>query len=357
MAYTTINKSTDHFNTVTYAGNGASPRSITGVGFQPDLLWLKNYSGGTNYEWRQMDIVRGSNKVMHTSGSGNENTEEYYTVSSFDSDGWTGRNGTGSNQAITGGNDNGMNFAGYCWKAGGTASANSDGTVATSVSANTTAGISVFTYTGTGYGGVTVGHGLGVKPKLLVIKNRTDSGENWQTWNDNTGDGTSNRRLLLNGIASDYNNNHITFGTSTITLPSSNDNGWTKSGSNYLGYAFAEKTGFSAIKEYTGNGNADGTFIYLGFKPAWAMIKQATNDDNSWYVFDNKQNTYNPTNPYLRANTNGVAGSYTWLDFLSNGIKIRNTSDGANKSGQAYLIVAFAKAPLVGTNNIPATGR
>ena len=346
MAYTTINKGTTYFNTVLYTGTG-STNAITGVGFQPDFTWIKHRNGTSGHF--MYDVVRGVTKRMRSDNSDQETTTAN-GLTTFGTDGFT----VGSENGL---NASGISLVAWNWKAGGTASANSNGTLATSVSANTTAGISFFTYTGTGSGGVTVGHGLGVKPKFFITKNRTDANENWQTWYDNTGDGTSNRRLLLNGVASDYNNNHITFGTDTITLPSSNDNGWSKSGSSYLGIAFAEKTGFSAIKEYTGNGSVDGTFIYLGFKPAWVMIKQATNDDRSWYIYDNKTSSYNGSNGYISPNDNAAEGTLEWLDFLSNGIKIRNTSVGANKSGQAYLVVAFAQAPAVGTNNVPCTAK
>tara|TARA_R100000234_G_C4994095_1_gene176963 strand:+ start:770 stop:1822 length:1053 start_codon:yes stop_codon:yes gene_type:complete len=350
MPYSPVNKGTDFFRTKQYAGNGGS-QSITfdeSSNFTPDFSWFKARS--TTHSWAQIDRVRGVRKVISSDGTSTEYTETA-ALASWDSNGFT-FDGAGYYDV----NFSGQTLNSYHWKLGGAASANSDGTLATQVSANTTSGVSVATYTGTGSGGVTIGHGLGVKPKLCIIRRRNGSGENFQTWVDSTGDGTSNRRLLLNGVASDYNNNHITFGTSTITLPSSSDNGWSENSSNYVAWIFAEKTGFSAIKEYTGNGSVDGTFIYLGFKPAWAMVKQVTNDDRNWYVYDNKT-SYNGSNKYLAVNDNSEEGTLEWLDFLSNGIKIRNTSVGANKSGQAYLVVAFAEAPAVGSNNVPCTAR
>jgi len=341
MAYTTINKHTDHFNTKLYSGNG-STNAITGVGFQPNWVWVKSRGDGDGH--KIFDSVRGVLKVI---SSNNTDTESTYanSLASFDSDGFT----VGSTADM---NDSGDTFASWNWKAAGSTASNSSGSITSTVSANTTAGFSIVSYTGTA-ANATVGHGLGAVPKVVITKSRVN-GENWGFYHENLG---NTKQLVLNtdaaetGASAAYYNN--TSPTSTVfsvgTADSTNDN------QNMIAYCFAEKTGYSKFGSYTGNGVANGTFIYLGFKPAFLIIKQ-TNTTNDWFMWDNKTSPYNVTNPYLRANTSGAAGSYDWLDLVSNGIKIRNTSSGANTSGGTYIYMAFGQS-LVGSNNIPATAR
>jgi len=354
MAYTTIKKPSDYFNTVLYTGDGTSPRSITGVGFQPDLLWIKDRS--TAYEHRLMDAVRGSNKVLHSSTTGAETSEEYYTVSSFDSDGWTGRNGTGTNQTITGGNDNGDNFVAWNWLgANGTAS-NTDGSITSTVSANTTSGFSIVKYTGTG-SNATIGHGLGVKPNVIILK----SYENAQQWSSYWSALGATKYMRFNttdaaGTASNrWNNTEPT--TSVFTV--STDGEVNTNGQNQIAYCFAEKQGYSKFGSYTGNGSTDGTFIYTGFKPAYLMVKR-TDVANEWQIQDAKRNPFNPTDLRLTANTSNaeLTGTTTdKFDFVSNGIKIREDNAGINASGGTYIYMAFAESPLVAGNYVPTTAR
>jgi len=322
-----------------YTGNG-STNAITGVGHQPDFTWIKRRdSTGDNGLY---DSVRGALKRLQS----NENSAEATTadsLTSFDSDGFTLGSYSGANQNL---------LASWNWKAAGSTASNSSGSITSTVSANTTAGFSIVSYTGTA-ANATVGHGLGAVPKVVITKSRVN-GENWGFYHENLG---NTKQLVLNtdaaetGASAAYYNN--TSPTSTVfsvgTADSTNDN------QNMIAYCFAEKTGYSKFGSYTGNGVANGTFIYLGFKPAFLIIKQ-TNTTNDWFMWDNKTSPYNVTNPYLRANTSGAAGSYDWLDLVSNGIKIRNTSSGANTSGGTYIYMAFGQS-LVGSNNIPATAR
>jgi len=356
MAYTTINKSTDYFNTLLYTGNGASPRSITGVGFQPDFLWIKNRTGGTAYEHRLMDAVRGSNKVLHTSQNSAQNSEEYYTVGSFDSDGWTGRNGTGSNQAITGGNDNGYTFVAWNWLAGGgQGSSNTDGSINTTyTSANTTAGFSISQYTGTG-SNATIGHGLGAVPKMIIVKN-LDQNDDWYVYHVSRG---ATKHIILNSSGTGGTNSTLwqdTTPTNSVFSIGTN-NVVNTSGEKYIAYCFAEKTGYSKFGSYTGTGDAtESPFIYLGFKPAFFLAKETTT--SNWFIKDNKRLTsFNPSNGHLYPNLNNVEEDYADFDFLSNGIKIRHNGTDVNESGVTYIYMAFAEAPLVGSNNIPCTAR
>ena len=341
-----INKPGLHFNTKLFTGNGANDNAQTGVGFQPDWTWIKARSQA--YDHMIFDRVRQGAAAQPFDIRSNNNSGQSTDTSgvkSFDSDGFTLNNGGYVN-------GNSVTFASWNWKANGAGSANTDGTInTTSTSVNTTAGFSISTYTGTG-ANASFGHGLGVKPAMFIIK-RLSAVEDWAVYHKSM---TASHYLNLNqNIAKDTNNRWNGEPTASLINLQNHDavNG---SGSTYVCYAFAEKKGYSKFGSYTGNGNADGPFIYLGFKPAFVIIKQ-TNTTNNWYMWDNKTSPFNVTNAYLRPDTAGAAGSYDWLDFVSNGIKIRNTSSGASTSGGTYIYMAFAESALVGTNNIPGVAR
>ena len=351
MAYTTINKSTDHFNTVLYTGNSTDNRTVTGVGFQPDWTWIKLRNSASQHEL--FDYVRGANKPISSNLTTTESTETN-RLKSFDSDGFTLGTGTAVNGGYT--------FASWNWKASGTSgSANTDGAINSTVSANTTSGFSIVSYTGTlsGNGNTTVGHGLGAVPKMIITKSRSN-GENWGVYHK---DLTANYILQLNTNSAQIN----TSSEGTVTAPTSsvftvNYRGeYGNSGQNYVAYCFAEKKGFSKFGSYTGNGNADGAFIYTGFKVSWLMLKN-TATSSSWYMYDNKRSVSNPNGTILLADqntaesTNTASGEHP-IDFLSNGFKIRTTSSARNGSGNQIIYMAFAEAPLVGSNNVPCTAR
>lgn len=358
MAYTTINNPSDYFNTLLYTGDGTSPRSLTGVGFQPDFLWIKNRTGANTYEHRWMDAVRGSNYVLHSSTAGAQTTEEYYTVSSFDSDGWTGRSGTGSNQVITGGNDNSYTFVAWSWLAGNTTSANTDGDISSTVSVNSTAGFSIVKYSGSGTGGQTVGHGLGAKPDAIILK-AAENGQQWASYWAPLG-ATKYMRFNAQGVAETsslrWSNTEPT--TSVFTIGT--DGEVNTSGEDHIAYCFKSITGYSKIGKYTGNGSTDGTFVYTGFKPAWIMMKATDNATaEHWFVYDVKRRTYNVMDNGLvsNANTNEFSSANNYFDITSNGFKQRTVDGRQNSSGTTYIYMAFAEAPFVGTNNTPATAR
>ena len=343
MSYTTINKSTEHFNTKLYTGNG-SARSITGVGFQPDWVWVKDRSDAQNHGLR--DAVRGATKRLVSNDTAAENTQTQ-GLSSFDSDGFS--LGTGVDV-----NANSDNYVSWNWKANGAGSANTDGSINSTVSANTTAGFSIVSYTGTG-ANATVGHGLGVAPKLLILKSRTRSDGQWTVGSDMLG---WSKFLYL-----DANSAEQTFNLYQNTAPTSSvfylsgDGGVNQSGGNMIGYAFAEKVGYSKFGSYTGGGSSF-PFIYTGFKPAWVMVK-VTNDGDNWHIIDNKRDSFNTMDSHLFANLNTAettSSSYNF-DMLSNGFKPRSTNNAFNASGKPYIYMAFAEQPLVGTNNIPSTAR
>ena len=461
MAYTTIDDPTIYFNTKLYTGN-ATARSITGVGFQPDWLWIKKRSESGNH--RLVDSIRGATKELLSDATDAEATTTGQ-VTSFDSDGFS----LGTSNST---NKNSITFASWNWLAGGTApaitynvkvvsdsgnkyrfddfgtsavtldlqeggtytfdqsdssnsghplrfsttsngthgggseyttgvtttgtpgssgaktvitvaasaptlyyyctqhsgmggqantnstfgSSNFSGSIQSTVSAGSTQGFSVVTYTGNGTSGATVGHGLSNALGTLIVKSRSEA-RNWGVFHQSNG-GTKNLSLdttdAVEVNAGRWNNTAPT--SSVFTLGNStpvNNNGIT-----YVAYCFAEKKGYSKFGSYTGNGNADGTFVFCGFRPAWIMSKR-TDSTDGWRIRDAKRDIDNPAQHRLLANAANaeVVASSQDTDFLSNGFKIRNSDSGYNGSGGTYLYMAFAEAPLVGSNNVPCTAR
>ena len=281
MSYTTINKSTEHFNTKLYTGNG-SARSITGVGFQPDWVWVKDRSDAQNHGLR--DAVRGATKRLVSNDTAAENTQTQ-GLSSFDSDGFS--LGTGVDV-----NANSANYVSWNWKANGAGSANTDGSINSTVSANTTAGFSIVSYTGTG-SNASVGHGLGVAPSMIIVKSRSST-DWWICYHKTQG---ATKYIALNFSNAVATNSGIWNDTEpTSSVFSIGTNGGTNgNGNNYIAYCFAEKTGYSRFGSYVGNGNADGAFIHTGFKPKFVFLKNTTNG-NRGVIYDNKRLGYNPNN-------------------------------------------------------------
>lgn len=340
MAYTTINKPNLHFNTVLYTGNGGT-QSVTGVGFQPDLVWIKDRVA-TDYHW-WTDAIRGATKTLHSNVATAETTQST-SLTAFGGSGFT----LGSDASV---NRNGDTFVSWNWLGANTTVSNTLGTITSTVSANTTAGFSVLSYTGNGTSSPTFGHGLGVAPKFVIIKNRQAT-ESWQVWLNN------NIRLQMNTTNTSLGTLPISTSSTLITLPTF-DGAWNTSAVTYIAYCFAPIKGYSSFGSYTGNGSTDGTFVYTGFKPAYLMIKQSSASGEGWFILDNKRETINPMGTLLIANDAGAdnTSQNPILDFTSNGFKLRRTWSGVNGSGSTYIYAAFAEQPLVGTNNIPATAR
>ena len=354
MAYTTINKSTDYFNTVLYTGNGSAGHSITGVGFQPDWLWIKPRSSANRHTL--YDVIRGTNSLSSES-NGQEVDRAGDGFTSIDSDGFTLNNG-GSGGDV---NYSGRTHVAWNWKAGGTASANSSGTISSSVSANTTAGFSVVAYTGTGSAGATVGHGLGEAPKLIIQKGRTGVTDDWLIYHHRYG--ATHGFALNNTTGATDSDTYFNDTAPTSTVFTIGNNGKVNTnGATHIAYCFAEKKGFSKFGTYYGTGNSDnGPFLFTGFKPAWLMIKESSSSGESWIMYDNKRSAgINVTDDVLFANAiqlEEANQTSKGVDFLSNGIKIRNTDNVTNGSAEQYIYMAFAEAPLVGNNNVPATAK
>jgi len=339
MAYTTIKKPSDYFNTLLYTGTGAE-NAQTGVGFQPDLTWLKRRNGVGSH--RLFDAVRGATKAIYPDATLAESTDAQ-SLKSFDSDGFT----LGTDGATNG---SGNTYANWNWLGANGTAANTDGTITSTVSANTTAGFSIATWSGTGSNG-SIGHGLG-GVDCMIIKDLSNA-RDFYFWQKTM---AYNTRLELN------NTEAFTTGTDNMTaLPdatkinmavSTQNNG---SGNNYVGYFFQEKQGYSKFGSYTGNGNADGTFVYTGFKPAFVMIKNTTTAGTSWTMCDNKRAGYNASNYRLAPNLADVESTSNAWEMYSNGFKMTSTGSRVNTSGNNYIYMAFASEPLVGDN--PATAR
>ena len=351
MAFITFQPN-DHFKTKIYTGTGSS-NAVTGVGFQPDWVWFKNRSTADGH--RLIDVIRGVTKEIYADNVSYTEQTEAQGLTAFDSDGFTV--GTAADY-----NGNGNNIVCWNWRAGGTGSSNSDGSISSTVSVNNTSGFSIVKYTGTG-SNATVGHGLNTTPKLVIIRNYSRANENWRVGSITgtvQGTGASNfgaSAQLDNtgGLSAGSSIFNDTAPTSTVfsvgTAQSTN-----YSGDNLIAYVFAEKKGFSKIGVYTGNNNANGAFVYTGFKPGFLMIKNYGASGQSWNIHDNERLGFNPRNYQLYANSGANEDTNERLDLLSNGFKIRTTS-GDNNHVSGYFYMAFAEEPLVSSNNIPATAR
>ena len=345
MAYTTINKSTDHFNTKLYTGN-ASTQAITGVGFQPDWLWIKNRV--TTNAHNIFDAVRGTSKKLDSAESTAQNSSAT-NLTSFDSDGFTLASNAGTNGS-------GNNIASWNWKAGGgQGSSNTDGSINTTyTSANTTAGFSISTYTGTG-SNATFGHGLGAAPEMVIVKCLNDA-QNWFIYHQGIG-ATKVIYLDLNNaqqtLSQGWNNTAPT--SSVVSIGT--EAGVNQNGNLYVAYCFKEKTGYSKFGSYTGNGSNDGTFIFCGFKPAFIITKN-TSDTYHWNTNDAARDPINVASKrlYPSSGNEEVTSSNYYLDFLSNGFKIRTSHASINNSGHTFAYLAFGQS-LVGSNDIPCTAR
>ena len=354
MAYTTIDDPSAHFQAVTWSGNGPNTQSITFDGnsdMQPDWVWTKGR--GIAFNHAVMDSSRGvgsSGKLIFANLSNAESDINDY-VMTLDSDGF----GVGEGDA--GFNASNDTYVSWCWKAGGgTTSSNSSGSITSTVQANTDAGFSIVTFTGTG-SAATVGHGLGVAPDVIIAKNR-DSSANWSVKHHKT------------------TNNYDFLNLNTTSAPTANDSIWTQTDpttsvfsigtasainqntQKIVAYCFAEKKGYSKFGSYVGNGNKNGPFVYTGFKPVFIMGKR-TNTTGNWFIVDSKRDIDNPADKRLFANTDDTESTSTnnEVDLLSNGFKLRRNLIQSNGSGSTYIYMAFAENPFVTSTGIPTTAR
>ena len=357
MAYTDIDDPSAYFQTAIYTGNGGSSQAVTFNGnsdMQPDWLWLKVRSHSGNHF--AYDSVRGATKALVPNDTDSEDTSYGY-FSSFDSDGFT--LGSADNNV----NGSGRTYVGWGWKAGtafsNDASSTSVGTVDSAGSVNQDAGFSIVSYTNTNQsansGVATIKHGLNTTPNVMILKDR-DATSDWQVFHSSV---PTNKYLDLNttdAAAVDTNVWNNTAPTSSVFTVG--DNSYSNPGNRaMIAYCFAEKQGYSKFGSYVANGGgADSTFVYLGFKPAWIMVKKSSGTQ-SWYIGDNKRLGYNPKNENVNADTSGTEFSQDNWDVLSNGFKIKNNGAGVGTDGDTYIFMAFAEQPFVTSTGVPATAR
>lgn len=344
----TIVKGNKYMDATTYTGNGSSQTLTNTSSFKPDFIWVKNRSNTVSH--CLVDSVRGASNnlasdLIDAENAGGNVPATYGTINSITASGFGVLAGSDPTYKSTNGNT--QTYVGWQWQAGqGTTSSNTSGSITSTVSVNATAGFSIVTYTGTG-ANATVGHGLGVAPKMMIIKQRTGTARAWQVYHASLGAGGGlylNQTNAYTVDASAFNN---TAPTSTVfSLGSSIYPN--QSGSAIVAYCFAEIAGFSKFGSYTGNGSADGTFIYTGFRPKYFMFKR-TDATSAWTVIDSVRSPYNGSDSELAPNTSGAEATYTATyleDLLSNGIKMRNTGAGANANGGNYIYAAFAENPF-----------
>jgi hypothetical protein len=333
MAYTTIDKPSDYMRIQTWSGNNSADREITWTesdNMQPDWIWVKRRSDTANH--RLADAVRGATKILRSDTNGAETTESTDTLS-FDTNGFSVGNNSGVNKT-------GDTYVGWGWKE------------------TATAGFDIVTYTGN-QTARTISHNLGAVPKMMIVKTRSTTG-NWGVYH--VGLGTANKRLELDGTAASDTGTSVwndTDPTSSVFSVGNNDRITNGNGMTYVAYLFAEKQGYSKFGSYTGNGNADGTFIYLGFKPAFVMTKR-TDGADWWGMFDNKRLGYNGTyspNPLFANASDAEVTDSKLMDHLSSGFKIRSSNGAINASGGNYIFMAFAENPFVTSIGIPTTAR
>ena len=325
----TIVDSESQFNVVTYTGDGNTGRAVTGVGFQPDFVWLKRRDGADGHIIN--DSVRGVAKNLFPFSGIPENTTAY--LSSFDTDGFT------LDIVANGTNASGGTYVAWCMKAGGTAVTNNDGSITSQVSANVDAGFSIVNYTGSGSTD-TVGHGLSATPELIIVKKRA-SVNDWSVYTATTG---ASNKLVLNSTSASTSTGAWASTSPTSTVFTA---GTTFSGAETIAYCFHSVDGFSKFGSYVGNGSTNGPFVYTGFKPAFVLYKRATGGTGNWILYDNKREGYNGDNPALYPNLTleeSISGAS--IDLLSNGFKILNPNTDHNASGSTYIYMAFAEAPF-----------
>jgi hypothetical protein len=335
----TITDPGEYFNVVLYSGTGA-PLSITGGGFQPDLVWAKRTDSSQSH--RLADAIRGSS-VLFTDTTAAEDTTAGI---SFDSDGFSWTNSDGSNA-----NDSGGSYVSWNWKAGGAGVPNTDGTISSTVSVNDDAGFSIVGYTGTGSAG-TVGHGLSEAPEFVVAK-RLNVANGWYVQHKDLLT-TSNQYLELNTSNSIQTSSGVWNGieatSSAVSL--GNNNATNGSGDEYIMYCFRSIPGFSKVFSFEGNGSSDGIFVYLGFRPKFILYRNADQTGNGWPIWDDVRSPYNGRTKYFTANSNNAENDLATreIDFLSNGFKTRGTSTEVNRSGNTFVGIAFAENPFGGSN-------
>ena len=344
----------DFYNTSLWLGVGGGSgtgKTITGVGFQGDLTWIKSYSGANNHTIT--DSVRGYNSQL-CSAAATAPTTAADELLSWNSDGYV----LGVDTVAGVVNNVGVDYAGWNWKAGTTTGKPTVGETITPTgySYNTTSGFGIYEWDGTSSAG-TIAHGLGTSGNAMLIVKRTNGATDWQVGHAGFTSWVYQITLSINTSAESVSTEVFNSTAPTSTTFSLGDSGGSNySGRSYVGYLFMERRGFSKFYRYFGNGNADGPFIYTGFRPAWIMIRRY-DVANDWLMYDSKREGYNVDNDYLKANENAAEQADVDIDILSNGFKIRTTAAAVNAASGKYSFAAFAEFPIVSSNSKPTTAR
>jgi hypothetical protein len=321
------------FDVKLYTGNG-STQTISGLGFSPDLVWIKARSAVR--EHRLTDVVRGATKALYSNAVDAEVTETG-GITAFNADGFSLGSGNGYNATSE-------THAAWCWDAGSSTVTNTSGSISSQVRANASAGFSIVTYTGTG-ANATVGHGLGVAPKWVIVKRRTTGTSDWCVWVKEVFDASNTSFLFLSATNGSYANASVfnSSATTSTTFPVGSNTATNGSGDSHVAYCFAPVAGYSAFGSYTGNGSATGpTISGLGFKPYFLMVK-ASSTTGDWWMYDAVRSTANPRTSKLLANSSGgedTAGED--VDFLDDGFRIKSSASGINQNAATYIYAAFA---------------
>ena len=316
-----------HFDTILYTGDGSSSNEVTGLEFKPDLVWMK---GRTSMNHAIVDSVRGRASVLFpNSNSAEQTSSSSQDLVEFNDHGFV----VGTPTRASSSNNNGTNIVAWCWKAGGAAVTNNDGSIASQVSVNEEAGFSIVTYTGDGSSGKTVGHGLDATP-VISIRKKKDASSDWFVHHTLV-DGSMDF-LKLNSNTSNSNSSLSAFTSTTLPVDDNTN--------QYVSYCWHEVPGYSKFGSYIGNGSSEGVFVHLGFRADFIMIKSSSLETN-WNIVTADIDGYNVVTKYLDANTSSAEGTYTFLDVLSNGFKARNVGNSFNQNGASYIYMAFAKQP------------
>ena len=356
MAYTTIDDPSVYFQTALYTGD-ASTQDVTNSGnsdLQPDWIWIKNRDAESNHI--AQDTSRGINVCFFPDDPAVEQTNSNFGhVNSVASDGFQVDEG---NSGEANANKNTEKYVAWQWKANGgttTSFSASSAQLAGTRQSNTTAGFSIITYTGDGNNNATIPHGLNSAPKFVIIKERGNA-TNWYVGHNSTFTTGEIFLNLTSAVAAAFGPfNKTAPGSSNITLGT--DGSVNGSSDTYVCYAFAEIQGYSKFGNYTGNGNADGAFVYTGFKPAWIMGKRSSGA-HGWFLFDDVRDTFNPTNQLLEPNLSNAETNDSFdIDILSNGFKLRGSENTINGNGETYIYMAFARHPFVSSEGVPTTAR
>ena len=349
MAYTTIDNPELYFQCKAYTGNGTT-QNITFDGdenMQPDFVWVKNRTDAEHHSL--YDSIRGVNQVIYSNQTNSED-DESNGVSSFDSNGYGIAN---TNGALNG---SGKSIVAWCWKAGtawsNDASATSVGSLDSSGTKNATAGFSIISFTGTESGTPSIAHSLSSTPEFIISK-ALEVTDNWMVFH---GSFSAQDYIILNTYGNTASASSVWNSLPSSTVINMGDNAGVNDNGTMIMYAWHGVQGFSKFGSYTGNGNADGPFVFTGFRPAFVMQKN-TSATQGWQLQDNKRDGYNGNNDLLQPHDNAAESGVNRVDLLSNGFKVITTDAGQNTNGSNYVYMAFAEQPFVNSNGVPANAR